>query len=190
MVEPAEVEFEFALQDQQYRVIRKRQRRGKSGYSDLQLAVLQEAADRFREGVLRSDSSAFVLAERVRDRKTDTPIMSIVRVTATDTTSIIAAAIEDAMSTSLPVCGGVQLMLEPIFAEPPAWTAAHGIVAVAEAPAGQVGVQLLHGVAARGHAATSSNLPVSSPQAFHPGREVRLKISMRRASGSSCSAAA
>jgi exonuclease SbcC len=38
-----EVEFEFALDDQQYRVIRKRQRRGKSGYSDLQFAVLSDA---------------------------------------------------------------------------------------------------------------------------------------------------
>src|SRR5919205_3211934 len=37
-----EVEFEFALDDAQYRVIRKRQRRGKSGYSDLQFAVLAE----------------------------------------------------------------------------------------------------------------------------------------------------
>jgi exonuclease SbcC len=34
-----EVEFEFELDDHQYRVIRKRQRRGKSGYSDLQFAV-------------------------------------------------------------------------------------------------------------------------------------------------------
>ncbi|MGI9149266.1 MAG: AAA family ATPase [Chloroflexota bacterium] len=37
-----EVEFEFELDDHQYRVIRKRQRRGKSGYSDLQFAVLGE----------------------------------------------------------------------------------------------------------------------------------------------------
>src|SRR6516164_7532006 len=35
-----EVEFEFALDDHQYRVIRKRQRRGRSGYTDLQFAVL------------------------------------------------------------------------------------------------------------------------------------------------------
>ena len=34
-----EVEFEFELDDHQYRVIRKRQRRGKTGYSDLQFAV-------------------------------------------------------------------------------------------------------------------------------------------------------
>src|SRR5579859_3038779 len=34
-----EVEFEFELDEHQYRVIRKRQRRGKSGYSDLQFAV-------------------------------------------------------------------------------------------------------------------------------------------------------
>jgi len=37
-----EVEFEFLLDDHQYRVIRKRQRRGKSGYSDLQFAVLAD----------------------------------------------------------------------------------------------------------------------------------------------------
>src|SRR6185503_16874669 len=37
-----EVEFEFELDRCQYRVIRKRQRRGKSGYSDLQFAVLSD----------------------------------------------------------------------------------------------------------------------------------------------------
>ncbi|MDQ6671311.1 MAG: SMC family ATPase, partial [Chloroflexota bacterium] len=37
-----EVEFEFQLDDHRYRVIRKRQRRGKSGYSDLQFAVLAD----------------------------------------------------------------------------------------------------------------------------------------------------
>src|SRR5437870_12416015 len=37
-----EVEFEFELDERQYRVIRKRQRRGKSGYSDLQFAVLAD----------------------------------------------------------------------------------------------------------------------------------------------------
>ena len=37
-----EVEFEFELDGDTYRVIRKRQRRGKSGYSDLQFAVLAE----------------------------------------------------------------------------------------------------------------------------------------------------
>src|ERR1700681_2616138 len=37
-----EVEFEFELDDRQYRVIRKRQRRGKTGYSDLQFAVLAD----------------------------------------------------------------------------------------------------------------------------------------------------
>src|SRR6266568_504961 len=38
-----EVEFEFLLDEHQYRVIRKRQRRGKSGYSDLQFAVMTDA---------------------------------------------------------------------------------------------------------------------------------------------------
>lgn len=37
-----EVEFEFALDDHQYRVIRKRQRRGRGGYSDLQFAILAD----------------------------------------------------------------------------------------------------------------------------------------------------
>src|SRR5436190_2998363 len=37
-----EVEFEFMLDEHQYRVIRKRQRRGKSGFSDLQFAVLSD----------------------------------------------------------------------------------------------------------------------------------------------------
>src|SRR5471030_2630943 len=41
-----EVEFEFELDDHQYRVIRKRQRRGKTGYSDLQFAVLAEGGYR------------------------------------------------------------------------------------------------------------------------------------------------
>src|SRR5713226_7314961 len=38
-----EVEFEFLLDECQYRVIRKRQRRGKSGYSDLQFAVMTDS---------------------------------------------------------------------------------------------------------------------------------------------------
>jgi exonuclease SbcC len=37
-----EVEFEFALDDHQYRVIRKRQRRGRGGVSDLQFAILAD----------------------------------------------------------------------------------------------------------------------------------------------------
>src|SRR5215510_1566299 len=37
-----EVEFEFALDEHQYRVIRKRQRRGRGGYSDLQFAILAD----------------------------------------------------------------------------------------------------------------------------------------------------
>ncbi len=101
------------------------------------------APRQFREGMIRSDSGALVIGQRVRDRKTDTPIMSIVRVTSTDTTSIIAATIEDPIQTSLPVCGGVMMMLEPIFAEPPAWTAGYGITAVAEAPL--YGVRLYRG---------------------------------------------
>ncbi|HEX8968264.1 MAG TPA: SMC family ATPase [Chloroflexota bacterium] len=41
-----EVEFEFELDERQYRVIRKRQRRGRSGYSDLQFAVLADGGYR------------------------------------------------------------------------------------------------------------------------------------------------
>ncbi len=41
-----EVEFEFLLEGEQYRVIRKRQRRGKSGLSDLQFGVLSNGAYR------------------------------------------------------------------------------------------------------------------------------------------------
>jgi exonuclease SbcC len=41
-----EVEFEFALDEHQYRVIRKRQRRGRGGYSDLQFAILGDAGYR------------------------------------------------------------------------------------------------------------------------------------------------
>lgn len=41
-----EVEFEFELDDLQYRVIRKRQRRGKTGISDLQFAVLADGGYR------------------------------------------------------------------------------------------------------------------------------------------------
>jgi DNA repair protein SbcC/Rad50 len=57
-----EVEFEFALDDQHYRVIRKRQRRGRSGVSDLQFAVL--AGEGFRPLTERSVSETERLIER------------------------------------------------------------------------------------------------------------------------------
>jgi exonuclease SbcC len=57
-----EVEFEFVLDDNQYRVIRKRQRRGKSGYSDLQFAVL--AGEGYRPLTERSVSETERLIER------------------------------------------------------------------------------------------------------------------------------
>src|SRR3954453_9967359 len=57
-----EVEFEFGLDDQQYRVIRKRQRRGRSGYSDLQFAVL--AGEGYRPLTERSLSETERLIER------------------------------------------------------------------------------------------------------------------------------
>jgi hypothetical protein len=96
----------------------------------------------FREGVLRSDSTALVFEQRVRDPGTESPVMSIVRATDTDTSSIIAAQIADATLVSLPVCGGVQLYLEPLFSGPPAWTAGHGVTAVAETPL--YGIRLYH----------------------------------------------
>src|SRR5919197_2803857 len=58
-----EVEFEFALDDQQYRVIRKRQRRGKGGYSDLQFAVLSEGTG-YKPLTERSVSETERLIER------------------------------------------------------------------------------------------------------------------------------
>jgi DNA repair protein SbcC/Rad50 len=57
-----EVEFEFALDEQHYRVIRKRQRRGRSGVSDLQFAVL--AGEGFRPLTERSVSETERLIER------------------------------------------------------------------------------------------------------------------------------
>src|SRR5256714_4958947 len=57
-----EVEFEFELDERQYRVIRKRQRRGKSGYSDLQFAVLAE--DGYRPLTERSVLETERLIER------------------------------------------------------------------------------------------------------------------------------
>jgi DNA repair protein SbcC/Rad50 len=57
-----EVEFEFLLDEHQYRVIRKRQRRGKSGLSDLQFAVL--ADDGYRPLTERSVGETERLIER------------------------------------------------------------------------------------------------------------------------------
>ncbi|MBV8717005.1 MAG: SMC family ATPase [Chloroflexi bacterium] len=57
-----EVEFEFALDEQHYRVIRKRQRRGRGGVSDLQFAVL--AGEGFRPLTERSVSETERLIER------------------------------------------------------------------------------------------------------------------------------
>jgi hypothetical protein len=140
------------------------------------------APRQLRQGVLRSDSSAFVLGQRVQDTKTNTPVMSIVRVTDKDTTSIIAAALEEANSTFLPVCGGVQLMLEPIFADPPAWTARHGVTAVAEAPL--YGVRLYRGTTEFRRIRRNLQPEESTNQfaalAAEPGKEIR------RLDGSRC----
>src|ERR687883_364149 len=57
-----EVEFEFLLDEHQYRVIRKRQRRGKSGYSDLQFAILADGG--YKPLTERSVSETERLIER------------------------------------------------------------------------------------------------------------------------------
>src|SRR5260370_21461813 len=57
-----EVEFEFELDERRYRVIRKRQRRGKSGYSDLQFAVHSEGG--YKPLTERSVSETERLIER------------------------------------------------------------------------------------------------------------------------------
>jgi hypothetical protein len=95
------------------------------------------APRQYQEGVMRSDSDAIILAQKVHDPKTNEPVMSIVRISATDTASIIAAQIDEEMNVQFPGCG-IQMSLAPIFGEPPAWNAGYGITAVAEAP--------LHGV--------------------------------------------
>src|ERR687883_712814 len=57
-----EVEFEFLLDEHQYRVIRKRQRRGKTGYSDLQFAILADGG--YKPLTERSVSETERLIER------------------------------------------------------------------------------------------------------------------------------
>src|SRR5258708_30364930 len=65
-----EVEFEFLLDEHQYRVIRKRQRRGKSGYSDLQFAVLADGG--YKPLTERSVSETERLIERTLRMSYDT----------------------------------------------------------------------------------------------------------------------
>src|SRR5437660_9522470 len=65
-----EVEFEFELDERQYRVIRKRQRRGKSGYSDLQFAVLADGG--YKPLTERSVSETERLIERTLRMSYDT----------------------------------------------------------------------------------------------------------------------
>lgn len=65
-----EVEFEFELDQRQYRVIRKRQRRGKSGFSDLQFAVLAEGG--YKPLTERSVSETERLIERTLRMSYDT----------------------------------------------------------------------------------------------------------------------
>lgn len=79
-----EVEFEFELDQSQYRVIRKRQRRGKSGYSDLQFAVLSEGGykpltersvgetERLIERTLRMSYETFTNSSFIQQGRADT----------------------------------------------------------------------------------------------------------------------
>src|SRR6266852_1189794 len=78
-----EVEFEFELDDHQYRVIRKRQRRGKSGYSDLQFAILADGGykaltegsvgetERLIERTLRMSYETFTNSSFIQQGKAD-----------------------------------------------------------------------------------------------------------------------
>src|SRR5712691_4263653 len=79
-----EVEFEFQLDERQYRVIRKRQRRGKSGYSDLQFAVLSDGGykpltersvvetERLIERTLRMSYETFTNSSFIQQGRADT----------------------------------------------------------------------------------------------------------------------
>src|SRR5438105_4942168 len=79
-----EVEFEFLLDERQYRVIRKRQRRGKSGYSDLQFAVLSDGGykpltersvaetERLIERTLRMSYETFTNSSFIQQGRADT----------------------------------------------------------------------------------------------------------------------
>jgi exonuclease SbcC len=78
-----EVEFEFELDERQYRVIRKRQRRGRSGYSDLQFAVLADGGykpltersvsetERLIERTLRMSYETFTSSSFIQQGKAD-----------------------------------------------------------------------------------------------------------------------
>jgi DNA repair protein SbcC/Rad50 len=79
-----EVEFEFQLDEHQYRVIRKRQRRGKSGYSDLQFAILSDGGykpltggsvtetERLIERTLRMSYETFTSSSFIQQGRADT----------------------------------------------------------------------------------------------------------------------
>src|SRR4051794_2050561 len=79
-----EVEFEFQLDEHQYRVIRKRQRRGKSGHSDLQFAILSDGGykpltggsvtetERLIERTLRMSYETFTSSSFIQQGRADT----------------------------------------------------------------------------------------------------------------------
>jgi hypothetical protein len=102
----------------------------------------EPAPRQYVDGPLRTDSAALVIAQQLRDPSTNTPVVSIVRVSDTDTASIIAAEIDDPLNVQFPECG-ITMSLPPLFSGPPAWTAGRGITAVAEAPL--YGVRLYRG---------------------------------------------
>ncbi len=79
-----EVEFEFQLDEHQYRVIRKRQRRGRTGYSDLQFAILADGGykpltersvtetERLIERTLRMSYETFTSSSFIQQGRADT----------------------------------------------------------------------------------------------------------------------
>src|SRR5258708_5373971 len=79
-----EVEFEFLLDDHQYRVVVRRQRRGKSGYSDLQFALLADGGykpltersvvetERLIERTLRMSYETFTNSSFIQQGRADT----------------------------------------------------------------------------------------------------------------------
>jgi hypothetical protein len=92
-----------------------------------------KAPRQFKQGVIDSDSGAFVLTQRLTDPATQKPVLSIIRVSPTDTTYVIAAQIDPEIEVSFRSCP-VRMFMTPLFAEPPAWDAGYGLIAVAEAP--------------------------------------------------------
>ena len=92
-----------------------------------------KAPRQYKQGVIDSDSGALVLTQRLTDPKTQKPVLSIIRVSPTDTTYVIAAQIDEEIEVSFRSCP-VRMFMTPLFGDPPAWDAGHGLIAVAESP--------------------------------------------------------